>query len=199
MASVAEDSQEVGSKGMTQTTRSKRGRTQMNKLAVQRVQGVKQSVRFNEYGQPVGQKASELQSFIGVLAREKVNINYHSWKQVPDEVKNMIWESVNLTYKMDPKWRNGCLSSANAKWRQYKTHLTRTFIRPNRNNPKLLNKVPQGHCISPKDWSSFVISRMSEDFIKKSELQSERGKANLYPHRLSRKGYAGLSQEIVSI
>ena len=69
----------------------------MNKLVVQRVQGVKQSVKFNEYGQPVGQKASELQSFIGVLAREKVNINYHSWKQVPNEVKNMIWESVNVS------------------------------------------------------------------------------------------------------
>ncbi|XP_042373414.1 uncharacterized protein LOC121967329 [Zingiber officinale] len=105
----------AGSNGTTHTTRSKRVRTQMNKLVVQRVQGVKQSVKFNEYGQPVGQKASELQSFIGVLARKKVNINYHSWKQVPNEVKNMIWESVNLTYQLDPKWRNGCLSSANSK------------------------------------------------------------------------------------
>ncbi|XP_042456240.1 uncharacterized protein LOC122040846 isoform X2 [Zingiber officinale] len=85
----------------------------------------------------------------------------------------MIWESINLTYKLDPKWRNGCLSSANSKWRQYKTHLTRTFIQPNRNNPKLMNK-------------------------KKSELQSARGKVNLYPHRLSGKGYAGLSKEISS-
>ncbi|XP_042391667.1 uncharacterized protein LOC121982592 [Zingiber officinale] len=111
----------------------------------------------------------------------------------------MIWESVNLTYELDPKWRNGCLISANTKWRQYKTHLTRKFIHPNRNNPKLLNKVPQGHCISREDWSSFVINRMSEDFIRKSELQSQRSKENLYPHRLSRKGYAGLSEEIVSI
>ncbi|XP_042474711.1 MADS-box transcription factor 4-like isoform X2 [Zingiber officinale] len=70
-----------------------------------------------------------------------------------------------LTYQLDPKWRNECLSFANSKWRQYKTHLTKTFIQPNRNNLKLLNKVPQGHCISPGDWSSFVINRMSEDFI----------------------------------
>ena len=93
----AEDSQDIGSDGTAQTTRSKRGRTQMNKLVVQRIHGVKQSVKFNEYGQPVGEKASELQSFIGVLAREKVNINYNSWKQVPNEVKNMIWESVNVS------------------------------------------------------------------------------------------------------
>ncbi|KAG6479149.1 hypothetical protein ZIOFF_062610 [Zingiber officinale] len=70
-----------------------------------------------------------------------------------------------MTYQLDLKWRNECLSSVNSKWRQYKTHLTRTFIQPNRNNPKLLNKVPQGHCISPEDWSSFVINRMFEDFI----------------------------------
>lgn len=79
------------------TTRTSRGRTHLDKLARLRVQGIRKVVAFNRLGQPIGEAAVEMQSYIGVLAREKVKISYKTWKQVPMDVKELIWESVNVS------------------------------------------------------------------------------------------------------
>ncbi|XP_073051647.1 uncharacterized protein [Primulina eburnea] len=139
-----------------------------------------------------------MQSYIGVLSREKIRISYKNWKRVPTDVKELIWESFNLTYNVDTTWKKGCLKSANNKWRQYKTHLTRTFILSKLDKPEELNEPPTGYGISKDDWSSFVINRMSDDFIRLSDQQKERRKMNIYPHRLARKGYARFAEEIAA-
>ena len=87
----------------TETTRTSRGRTHLDKLTKQRVQGIRKEVRFNKLGQPVGGAAIAMQSYIGLLAREKVKISYKTWKQVPNEVKELIWESVNVS-KLKKFW-----------------------------------------------------------------------------------------------
>ncbi|XP_073153464.1 uncharacterized protein [Henckelia pumila] len=180
----------------TDTTRTPRGRTKMDSLAIQRVKGIKKDVAFNKLGQPVGEAAIGMQSYIGVVAREKVKISYKTWKQVPIDVKELICDSVNLSYNVDAKWKKGCLRSANSKWRQYKAHLTQTFILGKLDKPEELYEPPAIHGIPKDDWSAFVISRMSGDFIKLSEQQKDRRKQNVYPHRLSRKGYARFASEI---
>ncbi|XP_075483398.1 uncharacterized protein LOC142523476 [Primulina tabacum] len=180
----------------TDTTRKSRGRTHMDKLARQRVQGIRKDVTFNKLGQPIGEAAVEMQSYVGVLSREKIKISYKNWKRVPSDVKELIWESVNLMYNVDTTRKKGCLKSANNKWRQYKTHLTRTFIFSKLDKPGELNEPHTGYGISKDDWSSFVISRMSDDFIRQSDQQKERRKQNIYPHRLARKGYARFAEEI---
>ncbi|XP_073121501.1 uncharacterized protein [Henckelia pumila] len=182
----------------TDTTITPRGRTKMDSLAIQRVKGIKKDVAFNKLGQPVGEAAIGMQSYIGVVAREKVKISYKTWKQVPIDVKELIWDLVNLSYNVDAKWKKGCLRSANSKWRQYKAHLTQTFILGKLDKPEELYEPPASHGIPKDDWSAFVISRMSGDFIKLSEQQKYRRKQNVYPHRLSRKGYARFASEIVS-
>ncbi|XP_073284694.1 uncharacterized protein [Primulina huaijiensis] len=56
----------------TETTISSRGRTRLDRLVRQRVHGIRKNVRFNKLGQPVGEFAGEMQSYIGVLLRKKV-------------------------------------------------------------------------------------------------------------------------------
>lgn len=80
----------------TQTVKSQRGPTHMHALAIQRVQGYKKKVTFNAKGQPYGPYSIEMQSYIGVLAREKVNITIDNWKDVSSTVKESIWEAVNV-------------------------------------------------------------------------------------------------------
>lgn len=179
-----------------QSTRSTRGKVQLNKLFKRRARGIVQEVEFNKHGQPVGPVASEMQSYIGLLARKEVKISYKSWKQVPQEVKDNIWESVNLSYKVDQKWKAGCLESANTKWRQWKCKLFNKFIVPNQNDPMKLNQPPQDSGILQEDWSEFVNDRMTEEFKVLSAEQRERRMKNIYPHRLSRRGYAGLAEEM---
>ncbi|XP_042432737.1 uncharacterized protein LOC122019324 [Zingiber officinale] len=182
----------------TETTRTSRGRTHLDKLTKQRVQGIRKEVRFNKLGQPVGGAAIAMQSYIGLLAREKVKISYKTWKQVPNEVKELIWESVNLTYDVPPSWKKGCLNSASNKWRQFKSHLTQTFISKKLDKLEELDEPPSGYGLARDDWISFVRTRMSDDFIKLSEQQKEKRKKNIYPHRLARKGYARYAEEIAN-
>ncbi|KAH6785854.1 hypothetical protein C2S51_038309 [Perilla frutescens var. frutescens] len=193
----ADDSDDTGPVSRdVQSTRSTRGKVQLNKLFKRRARGIMQEVEFNKHGQPVGPVASEMQSYIGLLARQEVKISYKSWRQVPQEVKDNIWESVNSSYKVDQKWKTGCLESANGKWRQWKSNLFNKFIVPNQNDPVKLHRPPQGSGILQEDWSEFVIDRMSEEFKILSAEQKERRMKNIYPHRLSRRGYAGLAEEM---
>ncbi|XP_042440343.1 uncharacterized protein LOC122025580 [Zingiber officinale] len=134
---------------------------------------------------PVGEFAGEMQSYIDILVREKISITYKSWKQ--------------LTYNIDPTWRKGCLHSTNNKWRQYKAFLTQKFVFSKLDKPDELKDPPIGYGISQDDWSSFVITRMSADFrYRVSDEQKNRRRQNVYPHRLSRKGYACFADEIAS-
>lgn len=81
----------------SQTTRTRRGRTHLHCLTIQRHLGIKKTVRFNHDGQPIGDVATQMQSYIGVLARDKVKITYDSWDDVPPEIKEQIWEAVNVS------------------------------------------------------------------------------------------------------
>jgi len=39
----------------------------------------------------------ELSSFLGVLAREIINIKHMEWKQVPEALKKDIWSAINVS------------------------------------------------------------------------------------------------------
>ena len=56
-------------------------------------------VQYNEMGVPVGDEATELASFIRVLARTSVSILYSDWRKVPLETKESLWKSVMVILK----------------------------------------------------------------------------------------------------
>ena len=57
-------------------SRTPRGRTHLDKLSLQRQQGIKEDVQFDSQGRPIGASGCKLQSYVGILAREKVKITY---------------------------------------------------------------------------------------------------------------------------
>ena len=62
------------------------------------------------------------------------------------------------------------MKSANEKWKQFKSYLTKEFILKSCLDPNLLNTPPNNFDIPQADWSQFVINRMSEEFkVKKDE------------------------------
>ncbi|KAH6770784.1 hypothetical protein C2S52_015587 [Perilla frutescens var. hirtella] len=134
----------------------------------------------------LGKAASQLQSYIDLLTRDHVKISIKNWKLVPDDTKDLIWEQVKAT----------CLESANSKWRTWKCRLHKDFILPNKDNPDEMYKPPPDSGILDHDWGVFVHSRVSTKFQQLSEQQKKRRSKHLYPHRLSRKGYANYAEEI---
>ncbi|KAL8555895.1 hypothetical protein ACS0TY_003639 [Phlomoides rotata] len=162
---------------------SKRGRTQQENMAKESVDqvneveedtvasgaskrgpGIRKEVAFNKLGQPVGSNAAKFESYIGVVAREKVKITYPTWHTVPEDVKEQIWKSVTLAFNVDHTRKKGCLSSAGVKWRQYKTTLTREYVYKRKTSPDL-NIPPPKSGIDEIVWRDFLISRLSTNFM----------------------------------
>ncbi|KAL5726736.1 hypothetical protein ACHQM5_000002 [Ranunculus cassubicifolius] len=89
------------------------------------------------------------------------------------------------------------LSSMGESWKKFKSTLTRKYIMPFKDQsgviarPKIYRKW-----IEQADWDQFVMIRLSEEFQIMSRLNSDRRARKKYNHRVSKKGYAGLEEEL---
>ncbi|KAL0540314.1 hypothetical protein IC582_024549 [Cucumis melo] len=73
-----------------------RGPTRMSEITRVSCDGHKRVVEYNELGQPIGESATKLKSFIGTTVRVHVPISYQSWKDVPTELKDKIYELIEM-------------------------------------------------------------------------------------------------------
>nr|KAJ0197250.1 hypothetical protein LSAT_V11C700374100 [Lactuca sativa] len=139
-------------------------------------------VTYNKKGVTVGKEATKLSTFDGLVARTMVLITYESWLEVSVEVKEGFWQYV--LFVVDPKSWKQTLQSIGKKWRNFKHYLHAKFIKNRSKDPKENLFKP------PKDYP----------FIKKEEksMKAKNTRAHhKYNHCLSRKGYAGLINDIV--
>lgn len=74
----------------------KRGCVTMHRIVRRKIMGIKLTVSFNAKGEPFGDECTEMQSYIGVLARSKPPIWHDTWKDVPKETKTKIWDCVQV-------------------------------------------------------------------------------------------------------
>ncbi|XP_040374987.1 uncharacterized protein LOC112200371 [Rosa chinensis] len=89
------------------------------------------------------------------------------------------------------------LASAGTKWRQFKTDLTNKHVLPYLGKRKKLRKPPKGYeFVGLLPWREFVKQRSTEQWLKLHHEQSQRVKKRKYHHKLSRKGYIGLEEEL---
>lgn len=79
------------------SVKSKRGPVTMPRIVRRKILKIKKVVEYNKKGQPRGKVATELQSYIGVLARTKIPITFAKWKKVDNEYKNKIWEEIEVS------------------------------------------------------------------------------------------------------
>ncbi|XP_061987927.1 uncharacterized protein LOC133706413 isoform X2 [Rosa rugosa] len=175
----------------------KRGCVTMHRIVRRKILGIKQKVMFNKKGSPYGAAAKEMQSYIGVLARTKAPIWRSTWKQVPRDRKNKIWQCVEMAFEVPLEARRMVLSSASHKWREFKSKLTTQYIIPHKDEPELLEYPPADYnFIEKAHWDIFVADRLSDEFMEVHKVQKKKREKNKYPHRMSHKGYANLEAEL---
>ncbi|PRQ57802.1 hypothetical protein RchiOBHm_Chr1g0352301 [Rosa chinensis] len=203
---VDDKDDQVSAETMTTTesakgkTRGKRTVAAMYKVVVKKAVGKKFKVTYSDTGNPNGRTRHTLQSYIGMLVRTMVPINVDSWPEVDPDLKANIWTDIQDTFKVAPESRKLVLSSAGVKWRYFKTTLTRKYVLPFLGKKKKLRKPPKQYSyVGLQPWKEFVKQRTSEEWLKLHQKQSERVRKRKYHHRLSRKGYLGLEEELVRI
>ncbi|KAL0554394.1 hypothetical protein IC582_008314 [Cucumis melo] len=175
-----------------------RGPTGMPEITRVSCDGHKRVVEYNELGQPIGESATKLKSFIGTTVRVHVLISYQSWKDVPTELKDKIYELIEGGFVVDPRSKKSILQNASVCFRNFKSSLTTKHVLSYKKDLEKLKDPPTEYSfIDHEHWNIFVASRLTEQFEMVSNKGCERRKNNKYNHRMSRKGYANLTEEMV--
>ncbi|VVA38371.1 PREDICTED: ubiquitin-like-specific protease, partial [Prunus dulcis] len=161
---------------------SGRGMSTMPRVVKRKLQKLRPIVEYNKRGKGIGQAHSEMQSYIGVLARSRVPLVDMKWAQIPKDIKEQIWEAVDIAF---------------VKWKDFKSTLTRHYILPYTNDRERLSQPPETYkFIEKAQWDAFVASRLSKDFESVHSQHAQIREKLEYNHRLSRKGYAGLEDQL---
>ena len=77
-----------------QAKKRKRGPTKIKGLALHSNGPI--LVRFNMLGQSVGEGSVSLSSYLGPLVREMVPFTISDWRKVSDDMKSVLWTTVQV-------------------------------------------------------------------------------------------------------
>ena len=90
--------------------RKYRGMTRKHMIIKNRSKGVKLPVKYNLDAIFIGESAVHLTSYLGVLARTMVPIRYKTWHVVPKQLKDKLWDSIEVTISYLNHFDAKCLS-----------------------------------------------------------------------------------------
>ncbi|KAL5147273.1 hypothetical protein HKD37_06G016985 [Glycine soja] len=140
-------------------------------------------------GKADGPHKKKLRTYLGIVARDKVDVTYDTWKEVPTAQKDLIWEDIQDKEEI--------LQIVGERWRQFKSDLTRKWA-------LVVDKdgaddiVCEKYGISKEKWTQFCQTRRDpswEDVRKKAQASQ---KQNTAPHVLSRGGYEYLEEKLMA-
>ncbi|CAL2271636.1 unnamed protein product [Prunus armeniaca] len=157
---------------ISEDSKSGRDMSTMPRVVKRKLQKIKPVVEYNKRGKGCGPAHTEMQSYIGVLARSRVPLVDKKWAEIPKDIKEQIWEAVDMTFVVGQGGKTSVLSSAAKKWKDFKSTLTRHYILP------------------------YIKERLSKEFESVHSQHSQSREKLEYNHRLSRKGYAGLEDQL---
>ncbi|KAH1205465.1 hypothetical protein GmHk_16G046158 [Glycine max] len=120
-------------------------------------------------GKADGPHKKKLRTYLGIEARDKVDITYENWKEVPIAQKDLIWEDI-----------------------QFKSDLTRKWALAT-DQDGVEDTVCDTYDISKEKWAQFCQTRRDPSW----EAQAIQ-KQNTAPHVLSRGGYDYLEQKLLT-
>ena len=70
----------------------------MPRVVKARSHGEVKEVTYNRRGQSLREVNTEMQSYLGVIARTTMPINFENWLPVLEELKNKIWIQIKVRF-----------------------------------------------------------------------------------------------------
>ncbi|CAL9024606.1 unnamed protein product [Prunus brigantina] len=197
VSSAETETEPTSTTTISEDSKSGRGMSTMPRVVKRKFQKIKPVVEYNKRGKGIGQAHSEMQSYIGVLARSRVPLVDKKWAEIAKDIKEQIWEAVDMDFVVGQGGKNSVLSSAAKKWKDFKSTLTRHYILPYIKERERLSQPPETYkFIEKAQWDAFVASRLSKEFESVHSQHAQIREKLEYNHRLSRKGYAGLDDQL---
>ncbi|KAH1262062.1 hypothetical protein GmHk_02G004772 [Glycine max] len=73
----------------------------------------------------------KLRTYLGIVTRDKVNVTYDTWKEVPAAKKDLIWDDIKAKFDIpeasDGRTKKKVLQTVGERWRQFKSDLMRKW------------------------------------------------------------------------
>lgn len=85
-----------------------RGPTKMKNIAKDPT--IREKVDYNLMGDPYGPGSVKLSSYVGTLVREHVPVTIENWKHVGQDIKTVLWKSVQVTFPLQCSVLLQCIS-----------------------------------------------------------------------------------------
>ncbi|KAL5194113.1 hypothetical protein HKD37_20G056241 [Glycine soja] len=152
-------------------------------------------------GKADGPHKKKLRTYLGIVARDKVDVTYDTWKEVPTAQKDLIWEDIQAEFEIpeasDSRTKKKILQIVGERWRQFKSDLTRKWaLAANKDGADDI--ICEKYGISKDKWTQFCQTRRDpswEDVRKKAQASQ---KQNTAPHVLSRGVYEYLEEKLMA-
>ncbi|GMN30241.1 hypothetical protein TIFTF001_041418 [Ficus carica] len=163
--------------------------------------GERIQVSFDSKGQPIDKEGDELQSWIGVLAREHIPIWIADFRSADLEPrKERVWLEVVTSFTVDESNKKQVLKSCGESAKCFRYDLYQAFVRYHIDEETVWQrpaKVVQNYpTISQDDWERFITYRRTANFKRLSQQGSEIRKKSKYGSTTGRDGYRKRDQEI---
>ncbi|KAH1202922.1 hypothetical protein GmHk_17G049267 [Glycine max] len=126
-------------------------------------------------GKPDGPHKKKLRTYLGIMARDKVDVTYKNWKEVPTAQKDLIWEDIQAEFDIleasDSRTKRKLLQTVGERWRQFKSDLTRKWAVA-ADQDGVEDIVCEKYGISKEKWAQLCQTRRDpswEDVRKKAQ------------------------------
>ncbi|KAH1254014.1 hypothetical protein GmHk_04G010545 [Glycine max] len=120
-------------------------------------------------GKADGPHKKKLRTYLGIVARDKVDITYENWKEVPTAQKDLIWEDIQAEFDIpkasDSRTKRKLLQTVGERWRQFKSDLTRKWALAV-DQDGVEDTVCDKYGISKEKWAQFCQTRRDPSWEK---------------------------------
>ncbi|KAL5165892.1 Transcription factor bHLH62 [Glycine soja] len=134
-------------------------------------------------GKADGPHKKKLRIYLGIVARDKVDVTYDTWKQVPAAQKDLIWEDIQAEFEIpkasDSKTKKKILQTVGERWRQFKSDLTRKWaLAADKDGVDDIDVRKKAQAIQKQNTAPHVLSRVGYEYLEQ-KLMAEKTKKSL--------------------
>ncbi|KAH1254700.1 hypothetical protein GmHk_04G011079 [Glycine max] len=113
-------------------------------------------------GKANGPHKKKLRIYLGIVARDKVDVTYETWKEVPVAQKDLIREDIQAEFEIleasDSRKKKKIFETVSEWWRQFKSDLTKKWALA-ADKDGVDDTICEKYDISKEKWAQFCQTR----------------------------------------